>query len=87
VLVNRAVDLLGTLLPFASYPFLRLLEFVGLIAERGGALEILIVDSRFSVLVESLDLVVQLRQVGRTGHRHETDAGAGLVDDVDSLER
>ena len=54
---------------------------------RGGLLEVLVGDGLFLLLVEPLDLLVELLQVGRPGHRLEADAGAGLVDDVDRLVR
>ena len=85
LLVDRAVDLLGALAPLAVDRLLLLLELVGLVAEGGGPLEVLVGDGLFLVLVEPLDLVVELLQVGRPGHRLEPDAGAGLVDDVDRL--
>ena len=51
----------------------------------GGLLEVLLGDGLFLLLVEPLDLVVELLQVRRPGHRLEADAGAGLVDHVDRL--
>ena len=84
-LVDRAVDFLGALAPLAGDRLLLLLELVGLVAQGGGPLEVLVGDRLFLVLVEAFDLLVELLQVGRPGHRLEPDAGAGLVDDVDRL--
>ena len=85
LLVDRAVDFLGALAPLAGDRLLLLLELVGLVAQGGGPLEVLVGDGLFLVLVEPLDLLVELLQVGRPGHGLEPDAGAGLVDDVDRL--
>src|SRR5207245_1936409 len=78
LLVDGAVDLLGPFAPFAVDRFLLLLELVGLVAQRGGALEVLVGDGLFLVLVEAFDLVVELLQVRVPGHRLQADAGAGL---------
>ena len=85
LLVDGAVDLLGALAPFAGDRLLLLLELVGLVAQRGGPLEVLVGDRLFLVLIEPLDLLVELLQVGGARHGLEPDAGAGLVDDVDRL--
>ncbi len=85
LLVDRAVDFLGPLAPLAVDRLFLLLELVGLVAEGGGPLEVLVGDGLFLVLVEPFDLVVEVLEVGRAGHRLEPDAGAGLVDDVDRL--
>ena len=63
------------------------LDLVGLVAEVGRLLEVLLGDGRFLLLVELLDLAVHLLEVRRPGHRLEADAGAGLVDHVDGLVR
>ena len=76
---------LEALAPLAGDRLLLLLELVGLVAERGGPLEVLVGDGLLLVLIEPLDLLVELLQVGGPGHRLEPDAGAGLVDDVDRL--
>ena len=64
---------------------LLLLELVGLVAQVGGLLEVLLGDGLFLLLVELLDLLVDLLEVRRPGHGLEADAGAGLVDHVDRL--
>ena len=84
-LVDHAVDFLGPLAPLAGDGLLLLLELVGLVAQGGGPLEVLVGDGLFLVLVEPLDLLVELLQVGRPGHGLQADAGAGFVDDVDRL--
>src|ERR671934_66723 len=50
--------------------------------QMGRFLEVLLGDRGFLLLVELLDLLIDLLQVRRPGHRLETHAGAGLVDDV-----
>src|ERR671916_748894 len=52
---------------------------------RPARLEVLVGARLFLVLVEPLDLLVELLEVGGPGHRLEPDAGARLVDDVDGL--
>ena len=84
-LVDRAVYFLGSLAPFAGDRFLLLLELVGLVAKRSGALEVLIGDGLFFVLIEAFDLLVEFFQVGGTGHRLEANAGPGFVNDIDRL--
>ena len=86
-LIDDAVGFLGFLAPFARHGFLLLLEFVGLVAEMGGLLEVLLGDRRFLFLVELLDLGVEFLQIRRPGHGLEPNAGAGLIDHVDRLVR
>src|SRR5438128_237596 len=58
--IHDAVNLLGFFPPFAVDRLFLLLELVGLIAEVGGLLEILLGDSRLLLLIELLDLCIQL---------------------------
>ena len=67
LLVDGAVDLLRALAPLAGDRLLLLLELVGLVAEGGGPLEVLVGDGLFLVLVEPLDLLVQLLEVRAAG--------------------
>ncbi len=85
--VNGAVDFLGPLTPLARDGLLFLLELVGLVAQGGGPLEVLIGDRLFLVLVEPFDLLVELLQVRWAGHGLEPNPRTGLVDDVDRLVR
>ena len=62
LLIDDAVDLLGLLAPFAGDGFLLLLELVGLVAQVGGLLEVLLGDGGFLLLVELLDLAVDVLQ-------------------------
>ena len=85
LLVDRAVDFLGPLSPFASDRLLALLELVGLVAQRGGTFEVLVGDRFFLVLVQPFDLLVQVFQIRRAGHRLQPHPRPGLIDDVDRL--
>ena len=87
LLVNHAVGLAALVPPVAGHRLLLLLELVGLVAERRRLLEILVGDRFFLLLVELLDLLVDLLEIWRLGHRLESNAGARLVDHVDRLVR
>ena len=83
--VDGAVDFLGAFAPFAGDRLFLLLELVGLIAQGRGPFEVLIGDGLFLVLIQAFDLLVELFEVGRPGHRLQPHACTGLVDDVDRL--
>ena len=87
VLVDHAVGVARFLAPLVRDHLLLLLELVGLVAQGGGLLEVLVGDRLFLLVVEVLDLFVDFLQVGRPGHRLQMHAGAGLVDHVDGLVR
>ena len=87
LLVDHAVGLAGFLPPLVRDQLLLLLQLVGLVAQGGRLLEVLVGDRLFLLLVEVLDLVVDFLQVGRPGHRLQVHAGARLVDHVDGLVR
>ncbi len=55
------------------------------VAETGGALEILSVDRRLLLQPDARDLLVELPQIRRRGHALDAQPGAGLVDQVDRL--
>ena len=85
LLVDHAVGLAALVPPVAGHRLLLLLELVGLVAERRRLLEVLVGDRLLLLLVEPLDLLVDLLEVWRLGHRLEPHAGPGLVDHVDRL--
>ena len=85
VLVHHAVGLARFLPPLVRDSLLFLLQLVGLVPQRGGLFEILVGDRLFLLLVELLDLLVDVFQVGRAGHRLQVHPGPGLVDHVDGL--
>ena len=60
--------------PVAGDGLLLLLELVGLIAQGGGLLEILVGDRLFLFLVQLFDFVVDLLEIGRRGHGLEPHA-------------
>ncbi len=62
-----------------------LLELPLLVAERGGALEVLRVDRGLLPETDLGDLLVDLADVGRRGHPADPRARPGLVDQVDRL--
>ena len=84
-LVHHAVGLAGLFAPVARDLLFLLLQFVGLIAQGGRLLEILVGDGLFLFLVQPLDVVVDFLQVRRSRHGAESHAGPGFVDDVDGL--
>ena len=66
-LIDGAVNFLGPFAPLAGDRFLLLLELVGLVAQGGGPLEVLVGDGLFLVLIEAFDLLVELLQVRAAG--------------------
>ena len=87
VLVDDAAVLARLLAPFLGDLLLLLLELVGLIAQAGRLLEVLVGDRLFLLAVERFDLVVDLLQIRRLRHALEPHAGARFVDHVDRLVR
>jgi hypothetical protein len=72
--------------PSGSAPSL-LAQLIGLVAEIRGALEVLVGDRLFLLLVELGDLLVDVLEVGRLDHRADAHTRARLVDHVDGLVR
>ena len=64
---------------------LLLRELALLVAQRGGLLELLVLDRVFLVLADLLDLLLELAVARRRGHRLDAHARRGLVDQVDRL--
>src|SRR5262249_41889361 len=64
---------------------LLLRELALLVAERGGLLELLVLDRGFLVLADALDLVLELSVARRRRHRLDAEPRSGLVDEVDRL--
>ena len=64
---------------------LLLRELALLVAQRGGLLELLVLDRGFLVLADLLDLLLELAVARRRGHRLDAHARRGLVDQVDRL--
>ena len=62
-------------------------ELALLIAKIGGCLEVLAFDRRLLLLADALDLVFQLALRRRCGHRPDSHARSGLVDQIDCLVR
>ena len=88
---ERLVDL-GDLVEVAGLPGLLLGgALVGqaalVVAQGGGALEVLVVDGRLLLPFDLGDLLVDLAQLGRSRHAADAQAGTGLVDQVDGLVR
>ena len=85
--LNRDVlhGLGGVLLPLLLGLFALLLQSLFLVAQLGGALELLLADGTILVGAHLPQLLVQVAQL--LGQRHVADAhaGAGLVHDVDGL--
>ena len=79
--------LLGRLLvaPLLLELALLLRELALLVAQRGGLLELLVLDRVFLVLADVLDLVLELAVARRGGHRLDAHPRGGLVDQVDRL--
>jgi hypothetical protein len=88
-----AVDLAAALhrrlllAPLLLDGLLLLRELVGLVAQVRGALEVLVGDGLFLLLVQTRDLAVHVLEVRRLRHRADADARARLVDHVDRLVR
>ena len=55
------------------------------VAQRGGALVVLVVDRRVLLLGDAVELLLGRLQVGRQGRRAQADAAGRLVDEVDGL--
>src|ERR1019366_1987794 len=79
---------LALLAPLAEDWFLLLLELVGLVAEVGGFLEVLLDDGALPLQVDLFDLAVDVREFRpRTSHRFEPDSGGCFVKELDGLGR
>ena len=73
-LVPRGADLLDVLLG------------LGLgVAQVGRDLVVLVVDRRFLLLGDALELLLRFLELGRRARRAQADAAGGLVDEVDRL--
>src|SRR5205823_1381832 len=60
-------------------------ELALLVAQRGGLLELLVLDRSYLLLADALDLVLELAVPRRSGHRLDAQPRGGLVDQVDRL--
>ena len=83
--VDDTADLFGLLAPFLLDGFFLFAELLGLVAEFGGLFVVRVLDRVVLLDREVLDVGLDVREVRRLGHRLESDAGAGFVDDIDGL--
>ena len=83
--VDDPIGLATLISPFPSDLLFLATELVGLIPKGCGFFKILIRDGFFLLLVEPFDILVDVLQIRRLGHRAQTDARTGLVDHIDCL--
>ena len=87
LLIDDPIGFTGLLPPLLGHLLLFLFKFVGLVAESGSLLEVLIGNRFFLLLIEPFNLVVDLLEIRRLGHRLESDPGPRLVNHVNRLVR
>ena len=87
VLAHLGLLLVGLAAPALLELLLLLRQLALLVAQRRRLLELLRLDRVLLVGAHLLDLLLQLPVAGRSGHRADPQARAGLVDQVDRLVR
>ena len=87
VLAHLGLLLVGLAAPALLELLLLLRQLALLVAQRRRLLELLRLDRVLLVGAHLLDLLLQLPVAGRSGHRADPQARAGLVDEVDRLVR